>query len=84
MVLGAAFGYMAIYGKSLWAPIAAHFTNNAIAVVAFYLSHNKIIDIKTENFGTAISVASLALAIATIYIMRRIYIKKTVEIYLPK
>ena len=81
IVLGAVFGYMAIYGKSLWAPIAAHFTNNAIGVVAFYLSHNKITEIKTENFGTVISVASLVLAIATIYLMRRIHKKYSRDLF---
>ena len=58
-----------------------NFTNNAIGVVAFYLSHNKITEIKTENFGTAISVASLILAIATIYLMRRIHKKNSRDLF---
>ena len=34
MILGAALGYLLVYGKSLWLPIAAHCFNNFMAVVA--------------------------------------------------
>ena len=33
MVLGAALGYLLVYGKSLWLPIIAHALNNSMAVV---------------------------------------------------
>lgn len=34
MILGAALGYLLVYGKSLWLPIIAHALNNSMAVVA--------------------------------------------------
>jgi membrane protease YdiL (CAAX protease family) len=43
MFLGAAFGYMAVWSGSLWLPVTAHFINNTIGVVSFYLIHNKLI-----------------------------------------
>ncbi len=37
MMLGALLGYLFLWSKSLWTPIIAHFTNNALAVFLFYL-----------------------------------------------
>lgn len=39
MLLGAFFGYLLIWTKTLWIPIFAHFINNAIALFQFYLEH---------------------------------------------
>lgn len=37
MFLGAMFGYMLVYSKTLWIPILAHLVNNAsVVIVAFY------------------------------------------------
>src|SRR5690606_27442050 len=33
MLMGAAFGYMLYWGRSIWLPIIAHFINNAVAVI---------------------------------------------------
>ena len=40
LLLGALFGYLLVWGKSLWLPIVAHFTNNFIAVLFYYLQFN--------------------------------------------
>ena len=37
MLMGALFGYMFVWTGSLWVPILMHFTNNVVAVVAYYL-----------------------------------------------
>jgi membrane protease YdiL (CAAX protease family) len=37
LFLGALFGYMLVYGKSIWLPILGHFLNNASAVVYAYI-----------------------------------------------
>jgi len=36
--MGAMFGYMFVWTGSLWVPVLMHFTNNGIAVLAYYLS----------------------------------------------
>ncbi|MFZ6051840.1 CPBP family intramembrane glutamic endopeptidase [Halocola ammonii] len=36
MMLGAIFGYLLIWSGTIWAPILAHFTNNALAVITYY------------------------------------------------
>lgn len=38
MLLGALFGYVFLWTGSLWTPILMHFTNNALAVIAFYVT----------------------------------------------
>ena len=41
LFLGALFGYLLVYGKSIWLPILGHFLNNASAVIyAFILQKN--------------------------------------------
>lgn len=37
MLLGALFGYVLVYGKSIWLAILGHFINNGTAVVATYV-----------------------------------------------
>ena len=36
MFLGIYLGYLLYYTKSIWAPVLAHFTNNAIGVIGYY------------------------------------------------
>ncbi len=41
MILGAYFGYLLYWSKSIWLPVFAHFTNNAIAVIGMSNSQLK-------------------------------------------
>lgn len=64
MLMGALFGYMLVWTGSLWVPILMHFTNNALAVVAYYVSDRyEISEESLETFGAGsfwwIGVASL-------------------------
>lgn len=54
MLLGAYFGYLLYWTKSIWAPVLAHFINNAVAVIASRneeIRQNEFIsgDIKSEH-----------------------------------
>ncbi len=40
-ILGVIFGYLVFYGKSLWLPIAAHFTNNFSAFLLYNITMSK-------------------------------------------
>jgi membrane protease YdiL (CAAX protease family) len=68
MLIGAALGYLYYYTGSLWAPIVAHFTNNAAAVVTAFLSYNGYTSIDFDLIGTGdtwyLSVASVAVCVA--------------------
>lgn len=52
-LLGALLGYLFVWSGSLWLPILAHFVNNALAVIAYYLVSIKIIDEKVVNIGSS-------------------------------
>jgi membrane protease YdiL (CAAX protease family) len=67
LILGVLLGYIFYFSKSLWLPIIAHFTNNAMAVIFYYLYSTGQTDKSAEEIGTQpgeIHVAFLSLAIA--------------------
>lgn len=43
MVLGALFGYLVVWSKSIWLPIIAHFTNNAFVVLVHFFEKEKFL-----------------------------------------
>jgi uncharacterized protein len=51
MILGVLFGYLVMYTGSLWPAIIAHFVNNAAAVIAWYLFHQKITEGVFDEIG---------------------------------
>lgn len=67
MVMGAFFGYLLFWSGNIWLPIAAHFTNNVIALIFYYLKYNgyQLPDIDTIGTGNTLwlGIASGALAI---------------------
>ena len=75
MLIGAALGYLYCYTGSLWAPIIAHFTNNAMAVITAFLSYNGYTSIDFDLIGTGdtwyLSVASVAVCLALIGVIKR-------------
>lgn len=76
LILGVSFGYIAIWSRSLYPSIIAHFINNGIAVLSFFLSYNKIIDIPTENFGIYTGIVSLIIS-GTVLVYFKRYHHKT-------
>jgi hypothetical protein len=40
MLMGAMFGYVFVWSGNLWIPVIMHFTNNALAVLFYYLTDN--------------------------------------------
>ncbi len=71
MLIGAALGYLYCYTGSLWAPIIAHFTNNAVAVISAFLTYNGYISVNPDLIGTGdtwyLSVASVAVCVALLF-----------------
>jgi uncharacterized protein len=49
MLMGALFGYLIFWSKSLWLPITAHFVNNAVATIFYYFKFNGY---KTPNIDS--------------------------------
>lgn len=52
MLLGALFGYLFFWSKSIWLPILAHFINNGTAVVTAYIYQRKGIPLDKLDSGT--------------------------------
>ena len=76
MLMGALFGYALVWTGSLWMPILMHFTNNAMAVILYFLAIRSGWDMdKVDTIGTNdtlwLGVVSLVLTIIGIYAFRR-------------
>jgi len=61
MMLGALLGYLYFWSESLWLPIIAHFSNNAMAVVISYLIDKGQFPNEAETVGGDTSDLSLVL-----------------------
>ncbi|MBD78847.1 MAG: CPBP family intramembrane metalloprotease domain-containing protein [Crocinitomicaceae bacterium] len=51
MILGALFGYLVVWGGSLWYSIWAHFINNGVTVLFMYLIYKGELSTEFETFG---------------------------------
>ena len=76
MLMGALFGYMLVWTGSLWTPILMHFTNNAMAVILYFVSLRAGWDIEMmDAIGTNdtlwLGVVSMVITIVGIYAFRR-------------
>jgi len=76
MLMGALFGYMLVWTGSLWVPILMHFTNNAMAVIGYYVTHHYTMDSEwMDEFGSGstwyVGVMSLALVTTICYFFAR-------------
>jgi len=75
LLLGAFFGYMLVWNRNLWLPILAHFTNNVIAVIFYYLKNNgyQTIDIDTIGTGNTLWLGYVSglLAIVGVFLLKK-------------
>lgn len=83
MLLGAFFGYLLLWSETMWLPIAAHFTNNAIAIIFYYLKNNgyKLPDIDSVGTGNTLwlGIVSAALAIFGLFKLKKHFYSKSIE-----
>ena len=77
LVLGAMFGYMLEWSRTLWLPMIAHFVNNGSAVVVYYLVSKGSMENSLDKTGTwadgtfylvIVSVVFLALFFRMLYL----------------
>ena len=78
-VLGAFFGWLTVWSKSLWLPIISHFFNNFCAIIGVYLiNHNNIsasIDTVGSNSTWPAALASLVVCIFLVIKIKKIETK---------
>jgi membrane protease YdiL (CAAX protease family) len=65
-LLGALFGYLFYWSGSLWLPIAAHFTNNAATVCAYFYAARSGVDIESLEVETS---ANTLLALLSVLVV---------------
>lgn len=53
LLMGAFLGYLFVWTNNLWVPIIAHFTNNGLAVLFYYLKNTGQTTLDLENIGTS-------------------------------
>jgi membrane protease YdiL (CAAX protease family) len=72
MFLGAFFGYLYVWFRSIWVPIAAHFFNNAWTLLMHYLYQQKNISIDPSKMVNSIPwwSALLSVVLVAFYIRR--------------
>lgn len=72
MLLGAFFGYLVYWSGNLWLPIVAHFINNGLAVVFYYLKFNgiKVLDIDTIGTGESIYIGVISVILTAFCISK--------------
>jgi membrane protease YdiL (CAAX protease family) len=76
MLMGALFGYILVWTGNLWIPILMHFTNNAMAVILYFVALRADLDIdKVDAIGTGdtlwLGIVSMLVTIVGIYAFRR-------------
>lgn len=59
--LGIVLGYLLFIGKSIWYPIIAHFINNALGVIFYYLANKEKAGDTLEEIGTSDSMPIMAI-----------------------
>ncbi len=52
MVLGALFGYLLVWTGTMWVPILAHFVNNLMGVLGYFLINKGTLTKDVEDWGT--------------------------------
>ena len=78
--LGLVLGYLFVITGSIWAPVFAHFVNNASSVIIFYLYYNGTIGIPMKDFGaTQNTVYIIGSLLITIWLMFMLYHREGVD-----
>jgi uncharacterized protein len=85
-LLGAIFGYLFVWSGNLWLPVLAHFINNTVAVIAYYLYGEGIIGIDPDKIGTnsnyqVVTIVSVLLMVWLFWIFYNFEKKKRSELY---
>jgi len=52
LLLGMFFGYLLLWSRNLWLPILAHFINNGVAVIFYYIFGAEIVEKEINSIGT--------------------------------
>jgi membrane protease YdiL (CAAX protease family) len=51
VMLGALFGYLFVWTGSIWMAVLAHFINNAVAVIYYYIFYKGTLEVEPDHIG---------------------------------
>jgi len=51
VMLGALFGYLFVWTGSIWVAVLAHFINNAVAVIYYYIYYQGTLEVEPDHIG---------------------------------
>jgi membrane protease YdiL (CAAX protease family) len=51
VMLGALFGYLFVWTGSIWMAVLAHFINNAVAVIYYYIFYQGTLEVEPDHIG---------------------------------
>lgn len=74
-ILGLFFGYLMVWGKTIWLPIIAHFLNNTFSIISYYLqtqTGGDMIPDVMHNPTKMLIIASSICTLLTVYFIKRI------------
>ena len=77
MLLGALFGYLLVYGKSIWLPILGHFLNNGTAVVMAFVMQKQGKSIDEIEQTSNYSIYGYAISIIITLVLLLMFFKQT-------
>ena len=61
LLLGVFFGYLLLWSRNLWLPILAHFINNGVAVIFYFVFGAEIVENEIDSIGTESGTLFLAI-----------------------
>ncbi len=84
MILGALLGYMLVWSRSLWVPVAAHAFNNGIQVLALYAMNMKPEDMEKLEEGKDIHWTIGGASLMIMLIVGKYFREKHEKEFMPK
>jgi membrane protease YdiL (CAAX protease family) len=76
MLMGAVLGYLLVWSGSIWVPILAHFANNAMGVIFYFLTKNGYLNFDIDKTGTNETVYATYISLFLVSIMLVFIYKK--------
>ncbi len=77
-LLGVFFGYLLVWGRTIWLPITAHFVNNATAVIYYFYYLRGVVHQDIDTYGTSRDSVNV-LIISTLFLIIMIAVIRQYE-----
>lgn len=69
VILGALFGYLFVWTGSIWMAVLAHFINNGVAVIYYYIFYQGALEVEPDHIGLEENAVLMIIASAVLTIL---------------